>query len=80
LRVFRVAEIDDLEKRAYLQRVAEIPVPPSVAAERRKQDEDVRVRLEVLEHVISFDPFDVGAAHHAFAALVFAISSGKGIV
>jgi hypothetical protein len=70
-------ESETLERRAYLARVAEIPVPPSVAEERRKQEEDVRARLETLEHVISFDPFDRGAAEHAFKALVFAIGNWK---
>ncbi len=73
-----MVEVENLERRAYLARVAEIPVPPCVAEEKRKSEEDVRARLEVLEHVISFDPFDRGAANHAFAALVFAIGSWKG--
>ena len=73
-----MAEIDDLERRAYQQRVAEIPVPESLRKERAENDLDVRTRLETLEYTLRFDPFDLQAAIHAFNALVFSIGKWKG--
>jgi hypothetical protein len=73
-----MAEIDDLERRAYQQRVAEIPVPESIRKERVEADNDMRARLETLEYSLQFDPFDKGAAVHAFNALVFSIAKWKG--
>ena len=70
-------ESETVERRAYFARVAEIPIPPCVAEDKRKHEEDVRARLETLEHVIAFDPFDRGAAEHAFKSLVSAIGNWK---